>query len=135
MRLSLKAGERLFINGAVLRTERRVTIELLNDATFLLEAHVMQLQDATTPLRQLYFLIQSMLIDPTSIPAIRKSVFDLILPMQASYAEEAVIEGLVRVGACVSDNRSFEALRILRGLFQYERREDEAVQDAICDVA
>jgi flagellar protein FlaF len=41
----------------VLRADRKVSIEILNDATFLLEAHVMKVEDASTPLRQLYFII------------------------------------------------------------------------------
>ena len=55
MNITLRAGERIYVNGAVLRVDRKATLELMNDATFLLEAHVMQAQDATTPLRQIYF--------------------------------------------------------------------------------
>ncbi|MFD2248839.1 flagellar biosynthesis repressor FlbT [Pseudochelatococcus lubricantis] len=129
MRLNLKAGERLFINGAVLRFERRVTIELLNDATFLLEAHVMQFEDATTPLKQLYFIIQSMLIDPASMPAARPSVLDLIAPMQEAYRDATIVEGLGKVGALVADRRAFEALRVLRGLFRPEGGTDERMRE------
>jgi flagellar protein FlbT len=57
MHISLRAGEKIYINGAVLRADRKVSIEILNDATFLLEAHVMKVEDASTPLRQLYFII------------------------------------------------------------------------------
>ena len=64
LRISLKSGERIFINGAVLRVDRKVALEFLNDVTFLLENHVLQLEDATTPLRQLYFIAQMMLINP-----------------------------------------------------------------------
>ena len=63
MHLSLRAGERIYINGAVLRVDRKVTLELMNDVTFLLEQHVMQPEQATTPL-QLYFIVQIMLIEP-----------------------------------------------------------------------
>ena len=42
MNITLRAGERIYINGAVLRVDRKATLELLNDATFLLETHVMQ---------------------------------------------------------------------------------------------
>jgi flagellar biosynthesis repressor protein FlbT len=42
MNISLRRGERIFINGAVLRVDRKVCLELLNDVTFLLESHVMQ---------------------------------------------------------------------------------------------
>ena len=120
MRLSLKAGERIFINGAVLRSERRVTLELLNDATFLLEAHVMQLEDATTPLRQLYFIIQSMLITPASRNETRASVLSLIPHMQATYDDETIGSGLAVVRALVLDDRLFEGLRTVRGLFAAE---------------
>jgi flagellar protein FlbT len=69
MNIWLRAGEKLYINGAVLRVDRKVSLELLNDATFLLEAHVMQAADATTPLRQLYFVVQLMLMDPRDLSA------------------------------------------------------------------
>ena len=66
MNITLRAGERIYINGAVLRVDRKATLELMNDATFLLETHVMQAEDATTPLRQIYFVVQVMLMDPAS---------------------------------------------------------------------
>jgi len=65
MHISLRAGERIYINGAVLRVDRKVTLELLNDAAFLLENQVMQYEEAVTPLRQLYFIVQLMLIEPS----------------------------------------------------------------------
>ena len=64
MKIGLKAGERLFINGAVIRADKKTNIELMNDAVFLLEAHVLQPEEATTPLRQLYFILQTMIMDP-----------------------------------------------------------------------
>ena len=66
MRISLRAGERIYINGAVLRAERKLTFELLNNASFLLENHIIQAEEATTPLRQLYFALQTLLIEPAS---------------------------------------------------------------------
>lgn len=120
MRLSLKAGERIFVNGAVLRSDRRVTLELLNDATFLLEAHVMQLDDATTPLRQLYFIIQSMLINPASQQETQASILSLIPHMQATYEDEVIDARLSEVCALIVDERPFEALRLVRGLFARE---------------
>ena len=66
MHISLRAGEKIYINGAVLCADRKVSLELLNDATFLLEAHVMKVESATTPLRQLYFIVQIMLMNPTT---------------------------------------------------------------------
>ncbi len=69
MQITLRPDEKIYINGAVLRVDRKVSIELLNDAAFLLEAHVMSVGAATTPLRQLYFIVQMMLIDPNDTVA------------------------------------------------------------------
>ncbi len=66
MNITLRAGERFFINGAVIRIDRKASIELLNEVTFLLENHVMQAEEATTLVRQIYFAVQIMLMDPTA---------------------------------------------------------------------
>ena len=66
MNITLRAGERFFINGAVIRIDRKASIELLNEVTFLLENHVMQAEEATTLIRQIYFAVQIMLMDPTA---------------------------------------------------------------------
>jgi flagellar protein FlbT len=42
-------------------------LELINDVAFLLENQVMQVADATTPLRQLYFVVQLMLMSPHDV--------------------------------------------------------------------
>ncbi|WP_369075704.1 flagellar biosynthesis repressor FlbT, partial [Escherichia coli] len=42
MKITLKPGEKLFLNGAVVRSDKKITLELVNDAVFLLENHVMQ---------------------------------------------------------------------------------------------
>ena len=60
LKISLKANEKIYINGAVVRFDRKVTLEFLNDVQFLLENHVLQPEDASTPLRQLYFIVQVM---------------------------------------------------------------------------
>ena len=62
LKISLKANEKIYINGAVVRVDRKTTVELLNETQFLLESHVLQPEQASTPLRQLYFILQIMLI-------------------------------------------------------------------------
>jgi hypothetical protein len=64
LKISLKPNEKIYINGAVVRVDRKVTVELMNDVQFLLESHVIQAEDASTPLKQLYFILQVMLMNP-----------------------------------------------------------------------
>ena len=66
MKIHLKRNEKLFINGAVIRLDRRGSIELMNDAQFLMENHILQQEDAKSPLQQVYFIVQTMLMDPAN---------------------------------------------------------------------
>lgn len=121
MQISLKQGERIFINGAVLKVDRKVSIELLNDVTFLLESHVLQADDATTPLRQLYFIVQTMLMEPANAET-SKSIFEktysLIL---TAFENEEILEGLRSVGRLVAAEKIFDALKMIRSLYRIEK--------------
>ncbi|KRE15740.1 hypothetical protein ASE63_15975 [Bosea sp. Root381] len=120
MNLSLRANEKIYINGAILRFDRKVSIELLNDATFLLEAHVIQPEQTTTPLRQLYFVAQTMLIDPKNLDTAR-ILFDRMLMDTAGIFEDAtVLGGLQRIDVLIAEKRYFEALKQLRALYAAE---------------
>jgi len=120
MKVSLRPGERIFVNGAVLRVDRKVSLEFLNDVTFLLESHVMQPEMTTTPLRQLYFIIQNMWIDPRSA-AVSRELFDRTFPLLiATFETRAVLDGLRDVAALVAEDKIYDALRSLRPLFAVE---------------
>ena len=116
MHISLKAGEKIYVNGAVLRPDRRVSIEFLNDVTFLLESHVMQPEQATTPLRQLYFVVQTMLIDPASVAEAMRLYKPLRLSLGEAAGDAAVRAGLDAADRMVEARRPFEALKIIRTL-------------------
>lgn len=120
MHVFLRPGERLYVNGAVLKVDRKVSLEFLNDVTFLLESHVLQADDAKTPLRQLYFVLQTMLIDPSSVSRTRKMFESSHARIVASLSNEGILSGLGTVHALVAANRVFEALKTLRVLFPIE---------------
>ncbi|RVU20273.1 flagellar biosynthesis repressor FlbT [Methylobacterium oryzihabitans] len=120
MNLSLRAGERVFINGAVLRVDRKVTIELMNDATFLLENHVIQPEEATTPLRQLYFAAQTMLIEPARAEEARAVYRRLDAALMATFVNAEILHGLRNAAAMIEAERPFEALKVIRGLYPAE---------------
>lgn len=122
LRISLKSGERIFINGAVLRVDRKVALEFLNDVTFLLENHVLQPEDANTPLRQLYFIAQMILINPEgkeqTLVMFRKSIVMLLTCFQ----DDEVLAELKRIDGMVASGRAFDALKAIRGLYVVEDR-------------
>jgi len=120
LRISLKPGEKIFVNGAVLRVDRKVALEFLNDVTFLLENHVLQPEDATTPLRQLYFIAQMILINPEgkeqSTAMFRKSIVMLL----NCFRNDEVLAELKRIDGLVSTGRAFDALKSIRALYPIE---------------
>ena len=118
MRFSLKAGERIFINGAVLTVSQKVTLSLLNEARFLLESHVLQVTDATTPMRQLYFVVQSILINPQEADKVMEAFRKLHTALMQMTSDDESNSTLNRVGERVEAARTCEALKATRSLFE-----------------
>ncbi len=122
MRLSLRSGEKIYINGAVLRVDRKVSLELMNDVTFLLEAHVMQAAAATTPLKRLYFAVQTMLMDPHDVTRAR-TMFDFELARLKAVDGSVDMDGMLgATSALVGARRYFEALKLIRERLKAEQR-------------
>lgn len=120
MNLSLRAHEKIYINGAILKFDRKVSLELMNDATFLLESHVIQPDQTTTPLRQLYFVVQTMLIDPKNAGTARLLFDRMLMTTACIFEDPAVLLGLQRIDTLIAEERYFEVLKQLRALYPAE---------------
>lgn len=120
LKLSLKSGEKIYINGAIIRVDRKVSLELLNEATFLLQHHVLKVEDANTPLRQLYFIIQASLINPQAARGTKDMGFASLSLLQNSIQDSRIQAGLLQVEDCLRKTRPFDALKIIRSLFVFE---------------
>jgi flagellar protein FlbT len=122
LKISLKPNEKIYINGAVIRVDRKVTIELMNDVQFLLESHVIQADQASTPLRQLYFIVQIMLINPAGAAEARE-MFRRSLPMLiASFDNQDICNSLKQIDRMVGEDEIYEALKAIRALYPLERK-------------
>lgn len=120
MNLSLRPNEKIYINGAILKFDRKVCLELLNDANFLLESHIIQADETTTPLRQLYFVVQTMLIDPKNVAVTRPVFEQMVMSTVGIFEDEDVVGGLRDVDLLVAEDRFFEALKRLRSFYPAE---------------
>jgi flagellar protein FlbT len=123
MNITLRAGERIYINGAVIRVDRKATLELMNDVTFLLETHVIQASDATTPLRQIYFVVQVMLMDPAAARNTSPLANSLIDKAVLAFEAPDIRNGLKAIGELIARGRYYEAMKSLRALYPIEQRE------------
>lgn len=120
MQIHLKKGEKLYVNGAVLRVDRRTSVEFLNDVTFLLENHVMQADQADSPLKQLYFVVQTMLVDPQNAGLTMELFKHLTHRAQMATTSAILLETLDVTHRKVGEGRYFDALKVLRSSFEVE---------------
>ena len=120
-RISLKSGERIFVNGAILRADRKVTIELLNEVSFLLEQHVMAQEDANTPLRKLYVLVQDMILDPVRAEHARETALLYLVDLQDSATDADMRDRLASIASIITYGRAFEALKLIRMVMPQEK--------------
>jgi flagellar protein FlbT len=120
MLIHLKRGEKIYVNGAVLRVDRRASLEFLNDVDFLLENHVIQAEEARTPLRQLYFVVQTMLIDPANAGMTHQLHVHLSHRLLQAASTPGIVDAVRAADEKVAANKYFEALKILRAAFPLE---------------
>lgn len=130
LKITLKGGEKIYMNGAVLKVDRKVGIELLNDATFLLEQHILKPEETTTPLRQLYFMVQTMLIDPSLHAKALEMAKESLSGLLSTFRDPDVLTGLIDVAKILEAERTFDALKKIRGLYAYEAAILERVREA-----
>jgi flagellar protein FlbT len=120
LKITLRAGERIFVNGGVLKVDRKVSIELMNDVIFLLEQHVMKPEETTTPLRQLYFMVQMMLMDPALHMKARTMAKESTANLLASMGDGKIRQGLAEISDLLDRDSPFEALKKVRTLLPLE---------------
>ena len=122
LKISLKPNEKIYINGAVLRVDRKVSLELLNDVQFLLENHVLQAEQASTPLRQLYFIVQIMLMSPDDAAQARTMFQSSLRMLLVAFEDPQILATLKQIDRLVAEDELYEALKAIRGLYPAEAR-------------
>lgn len=120
LKISLKPNEKIYINGAVVRVDRKVSIEFLNDVQFLLENHVMQPEKASTPLRQLYFIAQIILMTPGAAEEARAMFRKSLSLLLANFTDDGILSGLKEIDRLVGEDQVYDALKAIRALYPIE---------------
>lgn len=119
-RVTLRPGERIFINGAVLKADGRTSFDILNDVPYLVEHEIMNAQQTVTPLRQLYYVLQTMVMEPAGAEMAREIYNHVMWSLSEAFSNAAVLAGLEKIRGQVADGSPFEALKTLRKLIPIE---------------
>lgn len=121
LKLSLKPGEKLVINGAVVENgDRRATLVLQNKASVLREKDIMQQGEANTPARRIYFPVMMMYLDQgVSGESYNEFVLRMTEFMGAIENPEILAE-CVALSRDVMGGEYYKALMRCRKLITYE---------------
>ncbi len=123
LKLSLKPGEKLVINGAVVENgDRRATLVLQNKASVLREKDIMQQAEATTPVKRIYFPVMMMYLEQgASDEVYNEFVLRMTEFMNAIQNPEALAE-CIALSRDVMEGEYYKALMRCRKLMAYEEK-------------
>lgn len=120
LRISLRDGEKMIVNGAVIRSVGRTDLCLENRAAILRGREVMSPDDATTPARKLYFAAMMAYIDPEGLAAHQERIVALLRELMATVDSDEARVSCVSFARKVAETRFYRALADCRDLIGYE---------------
>lgn len=121
LKLKLSANERLVVNGAVLvNGAYRTTLIVRNYAHIMREKDVLQSEDANTPTKRVYFLIQAMLMQPPPSAELIEAYHMAHRQLLDAFMKQEDCELLQEVDRLVCASDYYKALIRLHPLIAYE---------------
>lgn len=121
LKLSLKPGEAVVVNGAVLRNgDRRGTLLLENQSRVLREKDVLMPEEARSPSERAYFAIMQMyLIGHIDGPLYDQAASALSAAL-ASLNDEEARQLVLNVSKACAAGETYKAISLCRTLMKYE---------------
>ena len=119
LKIVLKPGERIIISGAVI-TNGKTTAQLLveNHVPILRQKDIMGENEATTPCRRIYLVIQLMYIDSGNLAMHHHTYWNLVKDVLKAAPSTLPLIG--RISDHILNNRYYQALKFARKLIKYE---------------
>jgi flagellar protein FlbT len=131
LRISLKDGERIVVNGAVIRSFGRSNIGVENKAAILRGREIMDPADATSPAKLLYFKTMLAYIDPDGVEDHQNAIIDVLRQVAATLTSDVGFGHIQRFAENVAQLGYYRALADCRALIAIEAstllREESAV--------
>ena len=120
LRISLRDGEKVIVNGAVLRSVGRTDLRLENEATVLRGQDVMTPEEANTPARRLYFACMMAYIDTGDRAAHQDAIIQLVRDLIGAVTSPDAQSTCVSFAQKVACGHYYAALADCRWLINYE---------------
>ncbi len=120
LKITLKPNEKMIIGGAVV-TNAAGKCELLieNRVPILRRKDIMSSEDANSPARRIYFVIQLMYIDEENLALHHKHYWQLV--QDFIEAVPSVLPLIDRISDHILKSQYYQALKSAKNLIQYEQ--------------
>lgn len=122
LRIALRDGEKIVVNGAVLRSFGRTELRVESKAAILRGKDIMSPQQANTPSRQLYFHTMMAYIDPDALEMHQKGIIDAVQAVTGLLHSDAAREELMRYARHAAGMSYYRALVCCRSLIALEEQ-------------
>ncbi len=123
LKISLKPGEKVVINGAVISNgDRRASLVLQNKASVLRERDIMQAEEANTPARRIYFPVMMMYLDEGGQDVYYNEFSTRMNEFTDAVQRPEVIAECISINKDVANKDYYVALKACRKLFEYEEQ-------------
>ena len=121
LKLTLKSGERIAINGAVVvNGDRRAEFVVENRASILRERDIMRAEDATTPARRVYLPVMMMALDPDCRRELFGEFETRLTEIAGAISDPAGLSLCLKISAAVANGSFYKALGHCRALIEFE---------------
>jgi len=121
LRLSLKPGEKVAINGAVIvNGDRRAEFAVENQANVLRERDIMRAEEATTPARRVYLPVMMMALDPSARRTAFPEFEQRLTELAGAVTDPRALSLCLKISAAVANGAFYRALSHCRALIEFE---------------
>jgi flagellar protein FlbT len=120
LKISLRDGEKMIINGAVMRAIGRTELVVENNVSLLRGREVMAVEDAVSPARRLYFACMMAYIDPSSRATHHDAIIEFLGGLLGALESLEAKALCTRFARKVATGNYYRALAECRLLIEYE---------------
>lgn len=117
--IDLKPGEKILIGDAVITNDsQRTRLHIAGDSPILREKDVMQENEADTPCKRIYFIIQCMYLSPTP-QDYHEKYFALVNEVQKASPTSSIF--FMQINDEIINDRYYKAMKLGKELIQHEK--------------
>ena len=121
LRIELKPRERFILGGAVIQNgDSRSEWVLENNVPILRGKNIMSLEEADTPCKRVYFLIQLMYVEGGNLEGHQETYWALVRDLVR--AAPSLLDLIDTINEHIVGGRYYEALKLTRKLINEEKR-------------